>query len=117
MKNCFVVALCTIAILAGAFLTTGFTAQQPATQDQGQLIPGCQIPKSYGRLVTIAAGNNTGITGQAVFEAEDGTIRWIALMFNVNQAIVQKPWRGSQAANFPALPLYECEVGHVWQRP
>lgn len=62
-------------------------------------------------------GNNNGLAGQAVFEAEDGVIRWVPFMFNSQQAIMQQPARRAMPANFPSLPLYECAVGHVWQRP
>lgn len=89
--------------------------QQPA--EQGQQIPGCDVPKAFGRLVTITSGNNNGLAGQAVFEAEDGTIRWVPFMFSATEVITQKPSRRSPPTIFPILPTFECAVGHVWQRP
>lgn len=110
-------------MLIGVLITVGIGvtsyragAQQPAPPDQGQLIPGCDIPKQYGRLVTITSGNNNGLAGQAVFEAEDGTIRWVPFMFSATQTISQRPTRRPSAI-FPTLPIFECAVGHVWQRP
>lgn len=92
-------------------------AGQPQSQEQGQLIPGCAVPKYFGRLVTVLGGNNSGLAGQAVFEAEDGTIRWVPMMFNTQTNIMQRPTNKALPANFPILPIYECAVGHVWQRP
>lgn len=74
------------------------------------------MPKSFGRLVTITTGNNNGLAGQAVFEAEDGTIRWVPFMFSATETITQKPSRRLNPI-FPILPIFECAVGHVWQRP
>lgn len=109
-------AITVVALSSRLLFADQSQAGSPAPREQGQPIPGCNIPKDYGHLVTILPGNNNGLAGQAVFEAEDGTIRWVALMFNATQVIMQKPARRVQP-NFPVLPLYECAVGHVWQRP
>ena len=111
-----VLALAAVVIIAVARIAT-VRAQEPQPAEQGTLLPGCDVPKSYGHLVTVMPGNNAGLAGQAVFEAEDGTIRWVPMMYNSQQAIVQKPARRPMPANFPILPLYECAVGHVWKRP
>ena len=106
-------------------------AQTPTTLLPGQGIPRCDVPKNFGRLVTILPGNNTGLTGQttnrdggmnalaaqAVFEATDGTIRWVAIVAPANTTATQQPALRVMPRNFPVLPIYECAVGHVWQRP
>lgn len=110
-------SLLALVVVGGIFVSySALRAQQPEPLEQGQLLPGCDIPKSFGRLVTVMPGNNNGLAGQAVFEGEDGTIRWVPLMFNSQQNIMQKPSRRALPANFPILPIYECAVGHVWQR-
>lgn len=115
VKHVLTVVVVTIAVVAVTPSASGRATEQPL--EQGQLIPGCQIPKYFGRLVIMTPGNNNGLAGQAVFEAEDGTIRWVPFMFHSTQAIMQKPAQRALPANFPALPMYECAVGHVWQRP
>lgn len=114
MKRPIVVVL--VGIGLAALFGTYRTEAQPEASQQGQSIPGCDIPKQYGRLITVTAGNNNGLAGQAVFEAEDGTIRWVPFMFNSREVIMQKPASRPMAANFPVLPLYECVLGHVWER-
>lgn len=108
-------AVVVIVVLAAASYRV-VAQQPPSSTEHGLSIAGCQIPKSYGRLVTITAGNNNGLAGQAVFEAEDGTIRWVPFMFSSTEVIQQKPSRRPSTI-FPILPIYECAVGHVWQRP
>lgn len=105
-----------ILFTAAAYAARAYAAAQPQPPEQGQLVPGCEIPKIYGRLVTMTPGNNSGLAGQAVFEAEDGTIRWVPFMFHSTQVIMQKPAQRAMPANFPTLPMYECAVGHVWHR-
>ena len=75
------------------------------------------MPKNYGRLVTILPGNTKGLAGQAVFEAEDGTIRWVPFMFHSTQVIMLRP-HTRRACHLPCpAQIYECASGHVWQRP
>ena len=104
------------------------TIDQTSPSLPGQGIPQCAIPKSFGRLVTFIPGDNTGIrgqvtarsangnlmAGQAIFEAQDGTIRWIVIAAPVN---TDKPVLRVMPRGFPLLPIYECAIGHVWQRP
>jgi hypothetical protein len=117
MRCRLVSAIAAGLVLAGAGSAYSLVEPEPQPPEQGQLIPGCDVPRQFGRLVTIMPGNNNGLAGQAVFEGEDGTIRWVALMFNSTQTIMQKPALRALPANFPTLPMYECAVGHVWQRP
>lgn len=79
------------------------------------ILPGCSIPKSYGRLVAIMNAPNTGLAGQAVFEDPDGRVRWVALMFSGDLPRLPKAQQRSEPM-FPTLPRYECSLGHVWQR-
>jgi hypothetical protein len=106
------------------------TTEQASPSLAGQGIPGCAIPKEFGRLVTYIPGNDTGLTGrvtsksangnelagQAIFEAQDGTIRWVAVVAPANTGGTDKPALRVMPRNFPVLPVYECAVGHVWRR-
>jgi hypothetical protein len=106
------------------------TIEQTAPSLPGQGIPRCAIPKEFGRLVTFIPGDDTGIqgqvtaksangnvlAGQALFEAQDGTIRWVAVVAP-SGSTGEKPALRVMPRNFPVLPIYECAVGHVWQRP
>lgn len=87
-----------------------------AAQPDTDILPGCSIPKSYGRLITIVAGNNTGIAGQAVFEDPEGTVRWVPFMFHSSITRMPKPAKEAMPAVFPVMPLYECTLGNVWKR-
>jgi len=82
-------------------------------QASSDVLPGCSIPRSFGRLVSIAGG---GGTGEAVFEGEDGTIRFVPFMPNSMEVIAPKPFRSAPKAIFPPLPVYECTTGNVWRR-
>jgi len=107
------------------------TIEQVSPSLPGQGIPRCAIPKEFGRLVTFISGSDTGIAGQvtaksangnvlagqAIFEAQDGTIRWVAVVAPVSTAAGDKPALRVLPRNFPVLPIYECAIGHVWQRP
>ncbi|MGE0862534.1 MAG: hypothetical protein AB7P34_01430 [Vicinamibacterales bacterium] len=107
------------------------TAEQKPLPLSGQGIPRCDIPKAFGRLVSFLPGSDTGIAGQvtarsangnilagqAIFEAPDGTIRWVAVVAPANAAGTGKPALRVMPRNFPVLPIYECALGHVWQRP
>lgn len=85
-------------------------------QADGDILPGCSIPKSYGKLITIVAGNNSGIAGQAVFEDAEGTVRWVPFMFHSSITRMPKPAKEAMPAVFPVMPLYECTLGNVWKR-
>lgn len=108
--------LAVIALVASGLIGQSWMAPPAAAQADSEILPGCSIPRSYGRLVTMMAGSQSGLAGNAVFEAEDGTIRWVPFMFHSTQVIMPKPARRAVPANFPMLPLYECTTGHVWQR-
>lgn len=107
------------ACVAIVVLTSGWStlpvAAQPGTAPE-EILPGCGIPKDFGRLVTVLGGNNGGLAGQAVFEAEDGTIRWVPMMFNNELPIAPKASRRPLPANFPIIPRFECMTGPVWNR-
>ena len=106
------------------------SAEQTPLPLAGQGIPRCDIPKAFGRLVTFLPGDETGLkgqvtaqsangnvlAGQAIFEATDGTVRWIAVVAPANGGSA-KPALRVMPRNFPVLPIYECALGHVWQRP
>lgn len=95
----------------------------------GQGIPRCAVPKEFGRLVTFIPGHDTGIrgevtarsangnvlAGQAIFEAQDGTIRWVAVVAPVG-GTGEKPALRMMPRNFPVMPIYECALGGVWER-
>lgn len=105
-------------------------AEQTPLPLAGQAIPRCDIPKAFGRFVTFLPGDETGLkgqvtaqsangnvlAGQAIFEATDGTVRWVAVVAPAN-AGTPKPALRVMPRNFPVLPIYECALGHVWQRP
>ncbi len=95
----------------------------------GQGIPGCAIPKAFGKMVSFIPGSDTGIrgqvtaksangnvlAGQAIFEAADGTIRWVAVVAPAG-APNEKPALRLMPRNFPVMPIYECALGQVWER-
>ncbi len=129
-----IVVLTTIvAVTGGIHAARGlaFTADQASTPPSlpGQGIPRCNIPREFGRLVTFVPGNDTGITGQvtsksangsvlagqAIFEATDGTIRWVAVV--APSGTLEKPALRVMPRSFPVLAIYECAIGHGWQRP
>jgi hypothetical protein len=129
------IAIIVVAISFGGLLTvsqgSSAAAQQPAPVLVGQGIPRCDIPKEFGRLVTFVPGSDTGLVGQvtaqsangnvlagqAIFEAQNGVIRWVAIVAPANAAGTGKPVIRVMPRNFPVLPIYECALGHVWQRP
>lgn len=120
-------------LIAGVIVTLHSSAmaiEQTGPLLPGQGIPRCAIPKEFGRLVTFIPGSDTGIrgqvtarsangnelAGQAIFEAQDGTIRWVAVVAPAG-ATGEKPALRLMPRNFPVLPIYDCALGHVWQRP
>lgn len=119
-----------IAAAVGALHTSAKAIEQTSPLLPGQGIPRCAIPKEFGRLVTFIPGNDTGIrgqvtarsangnelAGQAIFEAQDGTIRWVAVVAPAGTT-GEKPALRMMPRNFPVLPIYDCALGHVWQRP
>ncbi len=127
-------AVLSVVLVAGVLVgmrVSARTIEQASPSLPGQGIPRCAIPKEFGRLVTFLPGSETGIAGQvtaksaygnvlagqAIFEAQDGTIRWLALVAPVNTVGADKPALRVMPRNFPVLPIYECAIGHVWQRP
>lgn len=111
MRNIAVTALVVIVVVVAGI---GYFGQPVEAQDD-QILAGCNLPKSYGRLVSLMNAPNSGLAGQAVFESEDGTVRFVALAFSVDLPQVPKPSR-LMTPIFPQLPRYECALGHVWQR-
>ncbi len=109
----FVIASAVIVILVSGLV---IAARAQANQSPEEILPGCSIPKHFGRLVSVLGGNNGGLAGQAVFEAEDGTIRWVPMMFNNELPIAPKASRKPLPANFPIIPRFECMTGPVWSR-
>jgi hypothetical protein len=108
-----------VLVVAALVILTGlayFGNRTPlAAQGSHEILPGCSIPKAYGRLVALMNPPNSSLAGQAVFEAEDGTVRWVALMFSGD--LPQLPKAQKKAAPmFPQLPRYECSLGDVWTR-
>ena len=107
------------------------TTEQASPSLPGQGIPRCAIPKEFGRLVTFIPGSDTGLrgqvsaksangnvlAGQAIFEGPDGTVRWIAVAAPATSTSTDTPALRVMPRNFPVLPIYECAIGHVWQRP
>jgi len=103
--------------------------EQTSSLLPGQGIPRCAIPKEFGRLVTYIPGDDTGIrgqvtarsangnelAGQAIFEAQDGTIRWVAVVAPAGSG-GEKPALRLMPRNFPVMPIYECALAGVWER-
>jgi hypothetical protein len=119
-----VVALTIVSLYASAA-----AVEQPAPLLPGQGIKGCAIPKEFGKLVTYIAGEDAGIrgqvtsrsangnvlAGQAIFEAQDGTIRWVAVVAPAGIA-GEKPALRIMPRNFPVMPIYDCALANVWER-
>lgn len=110
-----VLAAATFVLIVGLAYAAG--SRMPlAAQVESDVLPGCNIPKAYGRLVTIVAGNSSGIAGQAVFEDADGTVRWVPFMFHSSITRMPKPAKEAMPAVFPVMPMFECTLGNVWKR-
>jgi len=121
-----VVLVAAMSLVAG---TVVITAAQTAPLLPGQAIKGCAIPKEFGKLVTYIPGEDAGIrgqvtsksangnvlAGQAIFEAQDGTIRWVAVVAPAGTA-GEKPALRVMPRNFPVMPVYECALANVWER-
>jgi hypothetical protein len=119
-----------VGLVVGNRVSARTTEQVPPSLP-GQGIPRCAIPKEFGRMVEFLPGNDTGLrgqvtsrsatgdvlAGQAIFEAQDGTIRWIAVVAPASATGGEKPALRVMPRSFPVLPIYECAIGHVWQRP
>jgi hypothetical protein len=136
MKGCRMIRVAlALSVVLVVGVTVGIhvsarTIEQTPPSLPGQGLPRCAIPKEFGRLVTYIPGSDTGIqgvvtakspngnvlAGQAIFEAQDGTIRWVAVVAPAG-ATGEKPALRVMPRNFPVLPIYECAIGHVWQRP
>jgi hypothetical protein len=110
-----IVALVTVA----ASTTASRLLASQTTQTETGILPGCGIPHAYGRLAEIvpgATGGGAGAAAQAVFEAEDGTIRWVSM---VQAGLRATPPLTSGTTNTvrPAfLPNYECALSGEWRR-
>jgi hypothetical protein len=121
-------------VLAGGMAilcySSAMATRQAAPLLPGQGIPRCAIPKEFGRLVQFVPGSDTGIrgqvtasksasgdvlAGQALFEAPDGTIRWVAVVAAAG-ATGAKPALRLMPRNFPVMPVYDCAVAQVWER-
>ena len=121
-----VVLVAAMSLVAG---TVVITAAQTAPLLPGQAIKGCAIPKEFGKLVTYIPGEDAGIrgqvtsksangnvlAGQAIFEAQDGTIRWVAVVAPAG-TVGEKPALRVMPRNFPVMPVYECALANVWER-
>jgi hypothetical protein len=108
-----VLALSIVAALAAI----GFTIALSAQSTTDAILPGCDIPKSYGKLVAVLPGSSGGAavgTPYAVFEAEDGVIRWIAAVQAGAVMNTQTPPRGQLLPAF--IQRYECVLGSEWKR-
>jgi hypothetical protein len=118
----------TLAIALSIFCVS-VNGEQSAPFLPGQVIKGCAIPKEFGRLVSYVAGEDAGIrgqvtsksangnwlAGQAIFEAQDGTIRWVAVVAPAG-ATGEKPALRVMPRNFPVMPIYDCALANVWER-
>ena len=104
-------------LVVGLVVTLAVSNGRAATQDD-QILLGCNIPKSFGKLVAMTNPSNNQLAGQAVFEDGEGTVRWVALMFRAQMPMMPKPQPTTQGAayTFPQLPTYECALGDVWHR-
>ena len=117
------------AALVMLYAVTSAMAQAPPAMLPGQGIPRCAIPKDFGKLVQFIPGEETGIrgqvtaksangnvlAGQAIFEATDGTIRWVAMVAPVGGPN-EKPALRVMPRNFPVMPIYECALAQIWER-
>jgi len=119
-------------LIAGLMVTLQSSAkaiEQSSPLLAGQAIPRCTIPKEFGKLVQFIPGNDAGIrgqgtaksangnvlAGQAIFEGQDGTIRWVAVVAPAGTA-GDKPALRVMPRNFPVMPIYECALAGVWER-
>ena len=103
------------ALVAGVLAGGGFAVSAQTTMPD-EIQAGCGIPKSYGRLVSVMPGASNGATGagaHAVFEAEDGTVRWVAMA----QGGLTPTSASKTSSVRPAfLPSYECSLSNEWKR-
>lgn len=107
-----IASLLVAVIAAGAHL--GWSSVSAQANDE--LLPNCGIPKSYGRLVSVlpgAGGGAAGAAAQAIFEAEDGTVRWVSM---VQGGINQTPASRTSAVRPAFLPAYQCALSNEWKR-
>lgn len=108
-----VLSAAVIACVAAAAWLQRAQAQEPNLA----ITAGCGIPTSYGKLVSIIPGNTGGPnagTTYAVFEAEDGVIRWVAAAATGSVLNTQTPPRGQVLPAF--IQRYECMLGSEWKR-
>ena len=97
-RSLVVVSLLVVGLVIGLAVSNG-RAQGP-----GDVIrQGCNIPKSFGKLVTIMDPPNNMLAGKAVFEDNDGTVRWVAMAFSAQMPRSQKNQPTIQGGAFPQL--------------
>jgi hypothetical protein len=115
------------ALIAVLYVSAG--AEQAAPLLPGQTVKSCAIPKDFGRLVSYVPGEDSGIrgqvtsksangnvlAGQAIFEGQDGTIRWVAVVAPAGSG-GEMPALRVMPRNFPVMPIYECALANVWVR-
>src|SRR4051812_42102751 len=123
--NRMAIKVVTMAMTLSVFCAS-VQGEQPMPLLPGQVIKRCAIPKEFGRLVSYVAGEDAGIrgqvtsksangdslAGQAIFEAQDGTIRWVAVVAPAGE----KPALRIMPRNFPVMPIYDCALANVWER-
>ena len=122
-------AIAAVAAVVVLLYATAVAREQSTSLLPGQGIKGCAIPKEFGRLVTYIPGEDAGIrgqvtaksangnvlAGQAIFEGQDGTIRWVAVVAPAGAA-GEKPALRMMPRNFPVMPIYDCALANVWER-
>jgi len=107
-----------IAVAIVMTISAGYLySAKTSAQGDNIIQPGCGIPKSYGKLVSVLparpGGPGAGTT-YAVFEAEDGIIRWVAA---TPTGTVTNTQRSSRTQIVPAfIESYECSLGAEWKR-
>lgn len=115
MKTRIGIAFVLVALAAGVhFGWSSVSAQAP----NDEILPGCGIPRSYGRLVSMMPGASNGAAGsaaKAVFEAEDGTVRLVDLVSAGLTPTQASPSRSSTVR--PAfMANYHCTLSSEWKR-
>jgi len=114
MKTRIGIASLMVAATIAAGVHFGWSAVSAQTNEEIQA--NCGIPKSFGRLVSVLPGASNGAAGgaaQAVFEAEDGTVRWVSM---VQSGVIQTTSSSTSTIRPAFLPAYQCALGHEWKR-
>lgn len=109
-----IVSLLVAVIAAAAHL--GWSSVSAQSNDE--IRPGCGIPQSYGRLVSVVPGVGNGGAGaaaQAVFQSEDGTVRWVSLVNGGYEPTSATTSRSSTIR--PAfIAVHHCTLSNEWKR-